>query len=50
MKITKKSGKLIYEKIPVRTVIFDPDKNYLQPIPQYAMDQNTRLKQNPNYN
>lgn len=50
MKITEKGGKLIYEKIPVRTVIFDPDKNYLQPIPQYTLDQNTRLKQNPNYN
>lgn len=49
MKITTQGGKLTYEKIPVRTVTFDPSKNYLQPIPQYALDQNQKLTQNPGY-
>jgi len=49
MKITTQGGKLTYEKIPVRTVAFDPSKNYLQPILQYALDQNQKLTQNPGY-
>lgn len=49
MKITTVSGALVYEKINVRSVSFDPAKNYLQPIPQYALDQNTALTQNPGY-
>lgn len=49
MKITEKNGELVYEKIPVRTVTFNPAKNYLMPIPQYAMDQNPKLVQNPGY-
>ena len=49
MKITSLEGALVYEKIPVRTVIFDPTKGYLMPIPQYAMDTNTKLIQNPGY-
>lgn len=49
MKITMEGGVLKYEKIPVRTVSFNPAKNYLQPIPQYAMDQNPKLIQNPGY-
>jgi hypothetical protein len=49
MKITSVNGVLKYEKVPVRNVTFDPTKNYLQPIPQYALDQNPKLVQNPNY-
>ncbi|HLN54952.1 MAG TPA: RagB/SusD family nutrient uptake outer membrane protein [Bacteroidales bacterium] len=49
MKITSVSGTLKYEKINVRTVTFNPAKNYLQPIPQYALDQNPALTQNPGY-
>lgn len=49
MKITSSGGILTYTKIPVRTVTFDPLRGYLQPIPQYALDQNSLLVQNPNY-
>ena len=49
MKITEENGNLVYEKIPVRSVEFDPAKNYLMPIPQYAMDKNPELTQNPGY-
>lgn len=49
MKITNQNGTLIYEKVPVRTVKFDASKNYMQPIPQYALDQNPKLTQNPGY-
>lgn len=49
MKITSQNGKLVYEKVPVRKVKFDPSKNYRQPIPQYALDQNPKLTQNPGY-
>lgn len=49
MKITSTGGLLTYAKITVRTVTFNPLKNYLQPIPQYALDQNPKLVQNPGY-
>lgn len=49
MKITNSGGVLAYNKITVRNVIFNPLKNYLQPIPQYALDQNPNLVQNPGY-
>lgn len=49
MKITQQNGKLVYEKVPVRTVNFNPSKNYMQPIPQYALDQNPKLTQNVGY-
>ncbi|HEX2976573.1 MAG TPA: RagB/SusD family nutrient uptake outer membrane protein [Bacteroidales bacterium] len=49
MKVTSSGGVLTYTKINVRTVTFNPDKNYLQPIPQYALDQNPKLTQNPGY-
>ncbi|WP_344976633.1 RagB/SusD family nutrient uptake outer membrane protein [Compostibacter hankyongensis] len=49
MKITEVSGKLRYEKIEVRKVTFDAPKNYLMPVPQYAIDQNPKLTQNPSY-
>lgn len=49
MKITEENGKLRYEKVVVRNVTFDAPKNYLSPIPQYAIDQNPKLKQNPGY-
>ncbi|MBL7735821.1 MAG: RagB/SusD family nutrient uptake outer membrane protein [Chitinophagaceae bacterium] len=49
MKITASGSDLTYEKIKVRQVVFDPSKHYLQPIPQSAIDQNSKLVQNPNY-
>lgn len=50
MKISEREdGKLNYEKIEVREIVFDPSKNYLMPIPQYAIDQNPELEQNPGY-
>lgn len=49
MKISDTNGKLTYEKVQVRKVTFDPAKNYLQPIPQYAIDKNPKIQQNPNY-
>lgn len=49
MKITSSGGVLTYTRINVRSVTFDPSKNYLQPIPQYALDQNPELVQNPGY-
>src|SRR5690554_3084093 len=49
MKITEEGGRLQYEKVPIREVTFHPSKNYLNPIPQYAIDQNVKLEQNPGY-
>ena len=49
MKITNENESLKYEKVEVRKISFDPAKNYLQPLPQYALDQNPKLIQNPNY-
>ena len=49
MKITTVSGALKFDKITVRSVTFNPSRNYLQPIPQYALDQNQALTQNPGY-
>lgn len=51
MKIEQVGGKWTYTVIPApdgsRT--FFANKNYLLPIPQSAMNQNTKLTQNPNY-
>lgn len=49
IKITESGGKLQYEKVEVRKVTFDASKNYLLPIPQYAIDQNPKLEPNPGY-
>lgn len=50
MQITKNAdGTLNYVRVNAQKVVFDPTKNYLQPIPQAAMDQNVNLTQNPNY-
>jgi len=49
MKITGDNETLKYERVEVRKISFDPTKNYLQPLPQYALDQNPKLVQNPNY-
>lgn len=49
MKITTVNGQLVYTKVVVRNIVFDPAKNYLQPIPQKVLDQNTKITQNPNY-
>lgn len=49
MKITTVSGKLNYEKVQIRKIVFNASKNYLQPIPQSVRDQNTKIDQNPNY-
>ena len=37
------------ESIFVETRIFNPDKNYLYPIPQDVIDATPAIKQNPNY-
>ena len=49
MEITEENGKLNYKKVEVRKIVFDPSKNYLQPIPQSVIDQNPKITQNPNY-
>lgn len=49
MKITEENGKLVYEKVAVRNISFDSRKHYLQPIPQYALDQNQKLEPTPGY-
>ncbi|CAG5000319.1 SusD-like protein P38 [Dyadobacter sp. CECT 9275] len=51
MKIEVVNGKTVYTVIPAPegTKIFYANKNYLLPIPQSAMNQNTKLVQNPNY-
>ena len=49
MKVTEEGERLKYEKVPIREVTFHPSKNYLNPIPQYAIDQNPMLEQNPDY-
>ena len=45
------NGKLTYTPVPAfrGDRKFDPSKNYLFPIPQGAMDQNSKLEQNPGY-
>ena len=49
MLVTASGSTLTYQVITVRNVVFDPTKNYLQPIPQTVLDQNPKLTQNPNY-
>lgn len=49
MKITEVNDQLQFERISVRPVSFDASKNYLLPVPQYAIDQNLELDQNPGY-
>ncbi|OQP38869.1 hypothetical protein A4H97_19365 [Niastella yeongjuensis] len=49
MKVSVSGNQLTYDKVKVRTIKFDPTKNYLQPIPQAAISQNTKLRQNDNY-
>lgn len=49
MKITESGGGLQFEKVEVRKITFDASKNYLLPIPQYAIDQNPKIDQNPGY-
>jgi len=50
MEITKVNGHFVYTVIPAPggERLFYP-KNYVLPIPQSAMDQNTKLVQNPGY-
>jgi hypothetical protein len=51
MKITKENDVLVYTVVPAAGGgrAFYPNKNYLMPIPQSAMDLNKNLVQNPNY-
>jgi hypothetical protein len=51
MFIEKQNNKWVYRVIPATggSRTFYADRNYLYPIPQYAMDQNPELVQNPNY-
>lgn len=49
--IDKVNGVWVYKSVPAAngSRTFYPDKNYLMPIPQSAMDQNSKLTQNPGY-
>jgi len=51
MKITASGSTLTYQKVNITggTIIFDPSKNYLMPIPQTVIAQNTKITQNPGY-
>ncbi|MCE5345180.1 MAG: RagB/SusD family nutrient uptake outer membrane protein [Bacteroidales bacterium] len=51
MQITKVNGVKVYTVVPTgdKNRKFDPAKNYLLPIPQSAIDRNTKLVQNPGY-
>lgn len=51
MLIEKKNDEFIYSVIPAPggNRIFHEERNYVLPIPQSAMDQNSELVQNPNY-
>ena len=49
MKITVVNNSPVYTPVVVRTITFNPAKNYLQPLPQAAIDQNPKIKQNPGY-
>lgn len=51
MLIEKVGGDWVYKVIPATQgeMTFNPEKNYLFPIPQSAMDRNPNLQQNPNY-
>lgn len=49
--IELENGKWTYKSVPAGggTRVFFPEKNYVYPIPQSAMDANPKLVQNPNY-
>lgn len=49
--IEEQQGKWVYKKVPAAggARIFYPEKNYVNPIPQSAIDTNPKLVQNPNY-
>lgn len=51
MKIEQQGGKWVYTVIPAPDggKTFYANKNYVLPIPQSAMNQNSKLVQNPNY-
>lgn len=49
--IEAENGNWVYKKVPAAggSRIFYPEKNYVYPIPQSAIDTNPELIQNPNY-
>jgi len=49
--IELENGKWTYKSVPAGggARVFHPEKNYLYPIPQSAIDANPKLVQNPNY-
>jgi len=51
MVIEQENGSWIYNVVPATdgSVTFHPEKNYVFPIPQNAMDRNQKLEQNPGY-
>lgn len=50
MKISMAGSSLKYDRVNIRKITFDASKHYLMPIPQYAIDKNSKLTQNPGYN
>ncbi|WP_353196658.1 RagB/SusD family nutrient uptake outer membrane protein [Parapedobacter defluvii] len=51
IRIERANGRFVYTTIPAPggNRVFDPQKNYVLPIPQSAIDQNPNLVQNSNY-
>ena len=51
IKIDIVGGNTVYTVVPAGggAKVFDPSKNYVLPIPQSAIDRNSNLEQNPNY-
>lgn len=51
MKITPSGSTLIYQKVNIAggTILFNPTKNYLMPIPSTVIASNPKITQNPNY-
>lgn len=51
IKIDLVGGNPVYTVVPAGggTKVFNPNKNYLLPIPQSVIDRNPNLEQNPNY-
>ncbi len=51
VRIEQEGGDWVYNVVPAAggMRVFDPEKNYLLPVPQSARDVNSKLSQNPHY-